>query len=225
MILRPVCIGSCTDWRGMMPGALTSTRRRSATSVSGPLPSIGSPSAIDDPAEQSLAHRHVDDFAEAPDLVAFADLASEPKITMPTLSRSRLSAMPLHAGGGELDHFAGLDLVEAEHPGDAVAHRQHLADVGDLGFVAEILDLRLSGWPKSRRRGCPWSALGSLEGEFQGIELRLQRSVVEARSDLDLEAAQDGGIDAGLDLGILAQRRAQRRGQGGGLGVASSRPR
>src|SRR3954468_5449718 len=42
--LRPVCTGSWTERRGMMPGALTSTRRRSVVSI-GPLPSIGLPSA------------------------------------------------------------------------------------------------------------------------------------------------------------------------------------
>ena len=47
--------------------------------------------------------------------------------------------MPL----GELDHFAGLDVVEAVDAGDAVADRQHLADFGDFGFVAEVLDLLL----------------------------------------------------------------------------------
>ena len=44
---------------------------------------------------------------------------------------------------GELDHLAGLDIVEAVDAGDAVADRQHLADFGDFGFLAEILDLRL----------------------------------------------------------------------------------
>ena len=44
---------------------------------------------------------------------------------------------------GKLDHFAGLDVVEAVDAGDAVADRQHLADFGDLGLLAEILDLLL----------------------------------------------------------------------------------
>ena len=35
--------------------------------------------------------------------------------------------MPLHAVG-ELDHLAGLDVVEAVDAGDAVADRQHGAD-------------------------------------------------------------------------------------------------
>ncbi|HVG81681.1 MAG TPA: HAS-barrel domain-containing protein, partial [Methylomirabilota bacterium] len=39
MALRPVCTGSCTERRGMIPGALTSTRRRSSAGI-GPLPSI-----------------------------------------------------------------------------------------------------------------------------------------------------------------------------------------
>jgi hypothetical protein len=44
---------------------------------------------------------------------------------------------------GELDHLAGLDVVEAVDAGDAVTDRQHLADFGDLGLGAEIGDLVL----------------------------------------------------------------------------------
>ncbi len=43
----------------------------------------------------------------------------------------------------ELDHLAGLHVVEAVDAGDAVADREHLADLGDLGLLAEILDLLL----------------------------------------------------------------------------------
>ena len=45
MALMPVCSGSCTGLRPMMPGAWTS-RRREPTLVSGPLPSTGSPSVL-----------------------------------------------------------------------------------------------------------------------------------------------------------------------------------
>ncbi len=41
----------------------------------------------------------------------------------------------------ELDHLAGLDVVEAIDAGDAVADRQHLSDFGDFRLLAEILDL------------------------------------------------------------------------------------
>src|SRR5690606_31598493 len=44
---------------------------------------------------------------------------------------------------GELHQLAGLHLVEAVDAGDAVAHREHLADFGNLGFLSEILDLVL----------------------------------------------------------------------------------
>src|SRR3546814_18456445 len=42
---------------------------------------------------------------------------------------------------GELDHFAGLHVVEAVDAGHAVADRQHLADLGDIRLVAEVFDL------------------------------------------------------------------------------------
>ena len=42
---------------------------------------------------------------------------------------------------GKLDHFAGLDVLQAVDAGDAVADRQDAADFGDLGFGAEALDL------------------------------------------------------------------------------------
>src|SRR5690606_11443139 len=43
----------------------------------------------------------------------------------------------------ELDELAGLYVVEAVDAGDAVTDRQHLADLGNLGLLAEILDLVL----------------------------------------------------------------------------------
>ena len=43
----------------------------------------------------------------------------------------------------ELDHLAGLDVVEAVDAGDAVADREDLADLGDLGLGAEVGDLVL----------------------------------------------------------------------------------
>src|ERR1043165_1368937 len=60
--------------------------------------------------------------------------------------------------------------------------------------------------------------LRSLQGEFQGVELRLQRSVEQTGTDLDLDPAEDGGVDAGGDFGIFAQRLAQRGLHALGLG-------
>src|SRR5262249_20640749 len=40
----------------------------------------------------------------------------------------------------ELDHLAGAYVVEARHARDAVAHRDHLPDLGDLGRHVEVRD-------------------------------------------------------------------------------------
>src|SRR5690606_31032255 len=52
---------------------------------------------------------------------------------------------------GELDHFAGLDVVEAVHAGDTVANREDLADFGDIRLVTEIRDLLLQDRGDLRR--------------------------------------------------------------------------
>ena len=96
---RPVCIGSCTDLRGMMPGAFTSTRLRSGRVDRRPCRRSAC-RAVDHAAEQPVAHRHVHDGAGARDGVALADLLSSPKITTPTLSVSRFSAMPRRPAPG-----------------------------------------------------------------------------------------------------------------------------
>ena len=98
---------------------------------------------VDHAAEQALADRHVDDRLGALDDASPRGCArSSPKITTPTLSVSRFSARPARAVL-ELDHLAGLDLVEPVDAGDAVADREHAADLGHLGLGAEIRDLLL----------------------------------------------------------------------------------
>ena len=139
MALRPVAIGSCTDLRGMMPGAFTSTRRRSLASI-GPLPSIGLPSASTTRPRSALptgtSTMAPVRFTVWPSAIS----RSEPKITTPTLSALEVEGHALHARL-ELDHLAGLDLVEAVAAGDAVADGEDLPDLGDLGLGAEVLDL------------------------------------------------------------------------------------
>src|SRR5262249_13388975 len=98
---------------------------------------------VDHPAQQALAHRHVHDLAQAADLVALGDravLAEDHDAHVVALEVERHA---LHPGLGELDHLAGLDVVEAEHAGDAVADGEHLADVGNVRLLAEVGDLRL----------------------------------------------------------------------------------
>ena len=120
MAFSPVCIGSFTDLRGMMPGAFTSTRRRSATSPKAPLPSMAIAQRIDDAAQQSLADRKVHDGAGALDRVAFLDRAVVAEDHHADIVGFQVQRHALDAAG-ELHHLAGLHVVEAIDARDAVA--------------------------------------------------------------------------------------------------------
>ena len=126
----------------MMPGAFTSTRRRSAK------PSIGAfavdrvAQRVDDAAEQGLADRHVDDGAGPLDRIAFLDGDIRAEDHDADIVGFEVQRHALDAAM-ELDHLAGLHIVEAIDARDAVADGQDLADFADFRFGAEILDLAL----------------------------------------------------------------------------------
>ena len=105
---------------------------------------------VDHPAEQAAADRHVDDRAGALDRVALADAAVVAKDHDADIVAFEIEGHALHPVR-ELDHLAGLDLVEAVDAGDAVADRQHLADLGDIGLAAETGDLLLQDRGDFRR--------------------------------------------------------------------------
>ncbi len=94
MALSPVCIGSVTGWRWMMPGALTSTRPRSLLSI-GPLPSMGMPSALmtrpTTASPMGTSMMRLVRLTESPSLMTLVS----PKMAAPTLSCSRLSTSPI----------------------------------------------------------------------------------------------------------------------------------
>ena len=95
---------------------------------------------IDHAAEQALADRNLDDGARALDGLAFLDLAVGAEDHDADIVGFEIERHAAHAAL-ELDHLAGLHVVEAVDAGDAVADRQHLADFGDFRLLAEILDL------------------------------------------------------------------------------------
>ncbi len=86
---------------------------------------------VDDAAEQALADRNVDDRAGALDGRAFPDLGVRAEDHDADIVGFEVEGHALHAVG-ELDHLAGLDIVEAVDAGDAVTDRQHGADFRDL---------------------------------------------------------------------------------------------
>ena len=96
--------------------------------------------AVDDPAEQRLADRNVDDRAGALDRRAFRNLGVRAEDDDADIVGFEVEGHALGAIG-ELDHLAGLDIVEAIDAGDPVADRQHGADFGNFGIGVEIRDL------------------------------------------------------------------------------------
>src|SRR6185369_15319142 len=215
MAFRPVCTGSCTDLRGMMPGAFTSTRRRSATLVSGPLPSIGSPSGFTTrpsrPRPTGTSTISPRRRTSSPSLIAW----SWPKITTPTLSRSRFRAMPFTPAevNSTISPAWTLSRPKMRAMPSPTERTEPTSETSASSPKLAIWDLRMAEISAARIS----IGLRSLQGEFQGVELRLQRSVEQTGSDPHLDPAEDGGVDAGLDFGVLAERLAERGGDALGL--------
>ncbi len=97
---------------------------------------------IDDAPEQCLADRNVDDGAGPLDGIAFfdGDIRAEDHdadIVGFEVKRHAFDA------ARELDHLAGLHVVEAIDARNAVADGQNLSDFADFRFGAEILNLPL----------------------------------------------------------------------------------
>ena len=119
---RPVAIGSLTDLRGNDAGRLD-VDAGALCGVDRALAVDRVAERVDDAAEKLLADRHVDDRAGALDRLAFLDLAVRAEnddADVVGLEVQRHAARAVL----ELDHLAGLDLVEAVGAGDAVADAQ-----------------------------------------------------------------------------------------------------
>src|SRR5512138_1074638 len=123
---------------------------------------------VDDAAEQALADLRVHDGAGALDGLAFLDLAvgaenHDTDVVGFEVERHAARAVL------ELDHFAGLDVVQTVDAGDTVTDGQHLSDFSDLGFLAEILDLVLED-----------------RGNFRGADVHQPASFIACLIELSL---------------------------------------
>src|SRR5439155_4795774 len=115
-----------------------------------------------------LADRRLDDGARALDGLAFLDLAVLAEDHDTDIVDLEVERHAAHAVL-ELDHLAGLHVVEAVDAGDAVADREHLADLGDLGLLAEVLDLLLED-----------------RGDFSGADVHQETSFIACLIELSL---------------------------------------
>ena len=176
---------------------------------------------VDDAAEQALADRHFDDRAGALDRLAFLDLAvlaenDDADVVGFEVERHAARAVL------ELDHLAGLNLVEAVGAGDAVADGEDLADLGHFRFGAEIGDLGLENG--GNFSGADVHQPTSFMRMRIALSLVLSEPSTMREPSLTIEAADDRRVDLGgqahvLAAGSGAQRLLQRR----DIGVAERR--
>jgi hypothetical protein len=161
---------------------------------------------VDDAAEQAAAHGHLDDGAGALHHVAFADAAIVSEHHDADIVGLEVERHALHAVG-ELDHLAGLDLVQPVDARDAVTDRQHLPDLGDIGLGTEIGDLLLQDCGDFR---CPdFHRLSPLHRKLQPMQLAAQRRIDHARSNFDDKTAEESGIHPDLDGDLTTHCLAQ----------------
>src|SRR3954447_15495527 len=196
---RPVCIGSCTDLRGMMPGALTSTRRLSVDAI-GPLPSIGLPRpSTTRPSRPGPTGTST--MVPVRETVSPSRIwRSSPKITTPTLSVSRFSAMPRRPAPGNSTispdiTFCRPNTRAMPSPTDRTwPVSATLASVSN----AAICFFRISEISAGRI-----SILGgSLHGVLQALQPGFQTGVIKAGPDPDDQAAEQVGIDLLIDVDV-----------------------
>jgi hypothetical protein len=136
----PVWTGVSTDWRTMTRGdpldGADLRRGDRALVVERPA------ERVDDPAEEGLADRHLDDPAGGLDRVAFLDVGRVAEDDRADGLLLEVEGHPADAAG-ELEELRGEGAVEAVDLGDAVADLDDRADAARLGRAVERFDGRL----------------------------------------------------------------------------------
>src|SRR5271170_4114575 len=183
----------------MMPGALTSTRLRSPGI--GPLSSIGLPSGSTTrpsrPLPTGTSTMAPVRLTTSPSLM----VESLPKITTPTLSVSRFSAMPLMPPGNSTISPAWT----LSRPWTRAMPSPTLSTSPTSLTCASAPKFWISRFRMAEISAGWISILVSFHGAAQAIKLGAKRRIDHARADLDDETAEQGGIDFGMQAGLLAQ--------------------
>ena len=202
MALMPVWTGVSTDWRTMTPGAMRSTGRVFVVSI-GPLSSSGLPSGSTTrpssawPTGTSTTRPVV--LTVSPSLIAEAS----PRMTAPTVSSSRLRAMPMTPPGNSSSSEARAP-CEPVDLGDAVADLDDRADVARLGIGVERVDRGLDdvddlvgadGHGFSCRLGGAGAIGARHEALAEPLEAAPDAGVVEGVADPDGEPADQRFVD------------------------------
>src|SRR5690606_16361268 len=221
--LMPVCSGSCTGWRPMMPGAWISMRR-SCTPTSGPLSSTGLPRASTTrpsrPSPTGTDRMRPVALTGSPSLTE----AASPRTTAPIDSSSRFSARPttplsnssssLTAASGSPPTVAMPSPTSVTRPTCAVSTlgcqpSRFLRSAAAMSAVL-MVSSAIGGSSSSRR----------LQSVLELVEPGAHRPVDDGVAHLGDDAAEDRGIDHDLDLDLLAGGLAERLGQALPLVVA-----
>ena len=139
----PVCIGSWTDLRAMMPGALISTWRLFVPAIGLP-PSTGMPIALTT-RPSSSSPTGTSTMRPVRLTVSPSRIDSNlPRSATPTLSSSRLSTMPLTFSPPAPSNSRSSPAMragQAVDARDAVAGGEHGAGLGDRDLLVVVLDL------------------------------------------------------------------------------------
>ena len=140
--LMPVCSGSLTGWRWTTPGALSSAGRVSCQ-VEVALAVQRAAERVDDAPEQLVADRDLQEAVGPLDRVALLDVA-------PGAEQHGADVVGLEVQREardvvrQLEHLERHAVLEAVDARDAVRHREHRADLGEVRLAGvEPLDAAL----------------------------------------------------------------------------------
>ena len=136
--LMPVCSGSFTGWRTMMPGAGDSTLRGHCRGDR-PEPIDRTPERVDDAADERWPDGHLEHAGRAADLVAFLQLevVAEDDGADVVFFEIEREGDDLVTGLGrrDLEHLAGHRLLQSVDAGDSVLHLEDRSDLLDVELV------------------------------------------------------------------------------------------